>query len=56
MCRFLGIRIHRPMPSRLAVNTGFGYMRNLLDNATRPQEAVGVRGRTSYGEITIHRS
>jgi DUF4097 and DUF4098 domain-containing protein YvlB len=43
----------------LAVNTGFGQMRNLLDNATRPEEAdtiVEVRGRTSYGDITIHRA
>jgi hypothetical protein len=34
-------------------------MRNLLDNATEPDEAdetVEVRGRTSYRDITIHRS
>jgi DUF4097 and DUF4098 domain-containing protein YvlB len=43
----------------LEVNTGFGHVRNLLENATRPEEAdetVEVRGRTSYGDITIHRS
>lgn len=43
----------------LQVNTGFGHVRNLLENATRPEEAdktVEVRGRTSYGDITIHRS
>ena len=43
----------------LEVNTGFGHVRNLLDNATRPEETdetVEVRGRTSYGDITIHRS
>ena len=43
----------------LEVNTGFGHVRNQLDNATRPEEAdqtVEVRGRTSYGDITIHRS
>lgn len=43
----------------LEVNTGFGHVRNLLDNATRPEEAdetVEVRGRTSFGDITIHRS
>jgi DUF4097 and DUF4098 domain-containing protein YvlB len=43
----------------LAVNTGFGHVRNLLENATRPEaadETVEVRGRTSYGDITIHRS
>jgi DUF4097 and DUF4098 domain-containing protein YvlB len=43
----------------LEVNTGFGHVRNLLENATRPDEAdetVEVRGRTSYGDITIRRS
>jgi DUF4097 and DUF4098 domain-containing protein YvlB len=43
----------------LELNTGFGHVRNLLENATRPEEAdetVEVRGRTSYGDITIHRS
>jgi DUF4097 and DUF4098 domain-containing protein YvlB len=43
----------------LEVNTGFGHVRNLLDNATRPEESdetVEVRGRTSYGDITIRRS
>lgn len=43
----------------LEVNTGFGHVRNLLDNAIRPAEAdetVEVRGRTSFGDITIRRS
>jgi hypothetical protein len=43
----------------LQVNTGFGHVRNLLDEATRPTESdetVEVRGRTSYGDITIRRS
>jgi DUF4097 and DUF4098 domain-containing protein YvlB len=43
----------------LEVNTGFGHVRNQLENATRPDsadETVEVRGRTSYGDITIHRS
>jgi DUF4097 and DUF4098 domain-containing protein YvlB len=43
----------------LEVNTGFGHVRNLLENATRPEEAdetVEVRGRTSYGDIVIRRS
>jgi hypothetical protein len=34
-------------------------VRNLLDNASRPaetDETVEIRGRTSYGDITIHRS
>jgi len=43
----------------LEMNTGFGHVRNLLENAVRPEDAdqtVEVRGRTSYGDITIHRS
>jgi DUF4097 and DUF4098 domain-containing protein YvlB len=43
----------------LQVNTGFGHVRNLLDTAGRPAESdetVEVRGRTSYGDITIRRS
>jgi DUF4097 and DUF4098 domain-containing protein YvlB len=43
----------------LAVDTAFGHVRNQLENAARPEESdqtVEVRGRTSYGDITIHRS
>ncbi|MEH1015964.1 DUF4097 family beta strand repeat-containing protein [Micromonospora sp. CPCC 206060] len=43
----------------LEVNTGFGHVRNLLNNTTRPDDTdqtVEIRGRTSYGDITIHRS
>ncbi|AVT39930.1 DUF4097 family beta strand repeat-containing protein [Plantactinospora sp. BB1] len=43
----------------LEVNTGFGQVRNLMESATRPDETdrtVQVRGRTSYGDITVHRS
>ena len=43
----------------LQVNTGFGQVRNLLDEAAPPAESdetVEVRGRTSYGDITIRRS
>ncbi|MGX7669189.1 DUF4097 family beta strand repeat-containing protein [Plantactinospora sp. DSM 117369] len=43
----------------LEVNTGFGHVRNQLENTTPPEKAdetVEVRGRTSYGDITIHRS
>ena len=43
----------------LAVNTEFGHVRNLLKNVDRPEnadETVEVRGRTSYGDITILRS
>ena len=55
----LDVGIAQGTAAWLEVNTGFGHVRNLLDNATRPEEAdetVEVRGRTSYGDITIHRS
>jgi DUF4097 and DUF4098 domain-containing protein YvlB len=55
----LDIGIAEGTAAWLDVNTGHGRVRNLLDNATRPEETdetVEVRGRTSYGDITIHRS
>jgi DUF4097 and DUF4098 domain-containing protein YvlB len=55
----LEIGIAEGTAARLAVNTGFGHMHNLLENAARPEatdETVEVRGRTSYGDITIRRS
>jgi putative adhesin len=45
--------------ARLEVTTGHGHMHNLMDTATGPEEAdetVEIRGRTSYGDITIRRS
>jgi DUF4097 and DUF4098 domain-containing protein YvlB len=55
----LDIGIAEGTAAWLEVNTGFGHVRNQMENATRPEEAdetVEVRGRTSYGDITIHRS
>ncbi|MDG4771977.1 DUF4097 family beta strand repeat-containing protein [Solwaraspora sp. WMMD792] len=43
----------------LEVKTDFGQVHNLLETATRPDDAdetVEVRARVSYGDITIHRS
>jgi hypothetical protein len=43
----------------LDLNTRFGTVRNDLDTADRPgagEEAVEVRARTAFGDITIHRS
>ena len=43
----------------LDLNTRYGTVRNDLDTADRPgagEEAVEVRARTSFGDITIHRS
>jgi hypothetical protein len=43
----------------LDLNTRYGIVRNDLDTADRPgagEEAVEVRARTSFGDITIHRS
>ncbi|BFU45260.1 DUF4097 family beta strand repeat-containing protein [Krasilnikovia sp. MM14-A1004] len=58
-CGDLDIGIAEGTAAWLEINTGFGQVRNLLDNAVGPDEAdrtVEVRGRTSYGDITIHRS
>ncbi|GAA3392359.1 DUF4097 family beta strand repeat-containing protein [Cryptosporangium minutisporangium] len=55
----LDIGIAEGTAAWLEVNTGFGHVRNLLENALGPDEAdetVEVRGRTSYGDITIRRS
>ena len=43
----------------LDLNTRYGTVRNDLDTADRPgagEDAVEVRARTSFGDITIHRS
>ena len=43
----------------LEAKTGFGHVRNQMDNATGPDEAaetVQVHARTSFGDITVHRS
>jgi DUF4097 and DUF4098 domain-containing protein YvlB len=55
----LDIGIAEGTAAWLEMNTGFGHVHNLMENATRPDEAgqtVEVRGRTGYGDITIHRS
>jgi DUF4097 and DUF4098 domain-containing protein YvlB len=55
----LDIGIAEGTAAWLEVNTGFGHVRNNLTNALGPDEAeqtVEVRGRTSYGDIIIHRS
>jgi DUF4097 and DUF4098 domain-containing protein YvlB len=55
----LDIGIAEGTAAWLQMNTAFGHVRNLLDATSRPEESdetVEVRGRTSYGDITIHRS
>ncbi|MET0425234.1 MAG: DUF4097 family beta strand repeat-containing protein [Actinoplanes sp.] len=55
----LDIGIAEGTAAWLEVTTGFGRVSNLLENAIGPDEAeqtVEVRGRTGYGDITIHRS
>ncbi|MEV4754695.1 DUF4097 family beta strand repeat-containing protein [Micromonospora sp. NPDC049559] len=55
----LDIGIAEGTAAWLEVNTAFGQMRNLLENTTPPADTtrtVEVRGRTSYGDITIRRS
>lgn len=55
----LDIGIAEGTAAWLQINTAFGHVRNLLDTTSRPgesDETVEVRGRTSYGDITIRRS
>jgi DUF4097 and DUF4098 domain-containing protein YvlB len=55
----LDIGIAEGTAAWLEVNTGFGHVTNHMENATQPDETdqtVEVRGRTSYGDITVHRS
>jgi DUF4097 and DUF4098 domain-containing protein YvlB len=55
----LEIGIARGTAAWLEVNTGFGRVRNALDNTTGPEESaetVEVRGRTGHGDISIRRS
>jgi DUF4097 and DUF4098 domain-containing protein YvlB len=55
----LDIGIAEGTAAWLEVHTAFGQMHNLLDAAGRPaetDETVEVRGRTSYGDITIRRA
>lgn len=55
----LDIGIAEGTAAWLAMTTGFGHVRNLLESVTRPEgtdETVELRGRTSYGDITVHRS
>jgi hypothetical protein len=47
------------VPAWLELHTNFGNVRNDLDAADRPEpgeEAVEIRARTGYGDITIHRA
>ena len=47
------------VPAWLELHTNYGNVRNELDHADRPEpgeEAVEIRARTGYGDITIHRS
>jgi hypothetical protein len=47
------------VPAWLELKTNYGNVRNDLDAADRPEpgeEAVEIRARTGYGDITIHRA
>ncbi|ROO61323.1 putative adhesin [Micromonospora sp. Llam0] len=55
----LDVGIAEGIAAWLEVKTDFGKVHNLLETATRPDDAdetVEVRGRVSYGDITIRRS
>ncbi|GGK33476.1 hypothetical protein GCM10010124_27750 [Pilimelia terevasa] len=58
-CGDLEIGVAEGTAAWLEVNTGFGHVRNLLEGAARPErtdQTVEVRGRTSYGDITVRRA
>jgi len=53
------IGIREGVAAWLDLNTRYGSVRNDLDTADRPgagEEAVEVRARTAFGDITVHRS
>jgi hypothetical protein len=58
----LEIGIGAGRPARLDLNTRYGRVHNMLEDAAppegslSPEESIDVRARTSYGDITIHRS
>lgn len=55
----LDIGIAEGTAAWLEVETGFGRVRNLLNDTTRPADAaetVEVRARTTYGDVSIRRS
>jgi hypothetical protein len=55
----LDIGIAEGTAAWLEAKTGFGHVRNLMDNAAGPDDAaetVQVHARTSFGDITVHRS
>jgi hypothetical protein len=61
--RFVGsamkAKIANGVPAWLELHTNYGNVRNELHAASTPEpseEAVEVRARTGYGDITIHRS
>jgi len=55
----LDIGIAEGTAAWLELNTAFGHVRNEMQHVSRPDEAdetVEVRGRTGYGDITVHRA
>lgn len=55
----LEIGIAEGTAAHLAVKTGFGNVRNLLEHTSRPEktdETAEVRAHTGYGDITIRRA
>ena len=53
----LELGIGAGLPAKLELTTGFGRVRNMLENADEPSEkSIDVRAHTSYGDITIQRA
>lgn len=53
----LELGIGEARPAKLDLATGFGRVRNTLEVvAESSEESIDVRARTSYGDITVHRT
>ncbi|MEU5162502.1 DUF4097 family beta strand repeat-containing protein [Streptomyces sp. NPDC020875] len=53
----LEIGIGEGVPARLDLSTGFGRVNNMLESVSESADGgVDVQGKTSYGDITVHRA
>ncbi len=58
-CGRVEVGIRDGVAAWLELNTSYGHVHNSLDAAERPgpgEDAVEVRARSSFGDITVHRS
>ncbi|MEW1547003.1 DUF4097 family beta strand repeat-containing protein [Streptomyces tsukubensis] len=53
----LEIGLGAGLPAKLDLSTGFGRVFNTLESvAESSEQSIAVRGKTSYGDITVHRA